>query len=212
MLSNISSGNSNFYSSWFVKIRYSSNNLPHMYFESYIYSLPSFIYKKNSENYNSSLCCIYRYIQWWVVIIMLFEFGKYCFIKLLKWKFKFWNFLSENSKLSIFDRSKLWLDWNFGSIDWNGKKIILEFLDVSIIAWFLFNRLKKVFDRSKGIFDWANIKNQDFSTEFSGDCLESLERFQALWTVLWNILTLYTCLLIKYNPMGINRGLYSLVS
>ena len=137
---------------------------------------------------------------------MLFEFGKYCFIKLLKWKFKFWNFLSENSKLSIFDRSKLWLDWNFGSIDWNGKKIILEFLDVLIATQFLFNRSKRALDRSKWIFDQSKVKNQDFSAEFSGDGSVCLKRFQALWTVLWNILTFHTYLLKGYNPMGINRS------
>ena len=38
------------------------------------------------------------------IVIMMFEFGEYCFIK---WKFKFWNFLSENLKYNIFDQSKL---------------------------------------------------------------------------------------------------------
>ena len=45
--------------------------------------------------------------------------------------------------------------------------------------------------------------------EFSGDCSERLKRFQALWMVLWDILTLHTCLLMKYNLMDINRGLCS---
>ena len=45
-------------------------------------------------------------------VIIMFEFGEYCFIKSIKWKFKFWNFLSENLKSSIFDPSKLLLDWS----------------------------------------------------------------------------------------------------
>ena len=52
--------------------------------------------------------CIYRYVHGYVVILM-FEFREYCFIKQ---KFKFWNFLSENSKYSIFYQSKPWLDWS----------------------------------------------------------------------------------------------------
>ena len=52
-----------------------------------------------------------RYIHGYVVIIMFeFEFGEYCFIKSIKWKFKFWNFLNENLKFSIFNRSKLLLN------------------------------------------------------------------------------------------------------
>ena len=47
-----------------------------------------------------------------------------------------------------------------------------------------------------------------FSVEFSSNCSKSLKRFQALWMVLWNNLTLHMCLLMKYNPMGINRGLW----
>ena len=132
---------------------------------------------------------------------MMFEFGEYCFIK---WKFKFWNFLSENSKYSIF----YW--WSFGSIDWNGKEKIMESLDVSIAARFLFNRSKRALDQSKVTFDRSKIVKQDFSAEFSGDYSESLKSFQALWTVLWNILTFHTCFLMKYNPIGINRDLCSL--
>ena len=44
-----------------------------------------------------------------------------------------------------------------------------------------------------------------FSAKFTGACSESSKMFQALWMVLWKILTLHTCLLMKYNPMGINR-------
>ena len=43
----------------------------------------------------------------------MFEFGEYGFIKR---KFKFWNFLSENSKISICDRLSQ-IGQNFGSID-----------------------------------------------------------------------------------------------
>ena len=58
---------------------------------------------------DATLCCIYRYIHEYVVI-MIFEFAEYCFIKSIKYKFKFWNFLSEKLKFSIFDWSKLLLD------------------------------------------------------------------------------------------------------
>ena len=54
---------------------------------------------------------------------MIFEIEEYCFIKLIKWKFKFLNFLSENTAFLI--------DQNFGSIDRNGK--ILKPLDVSML-------------------------------------------------------------------------------
>ena len=49
----------------------------------------------------------------------------------------------------------------------------------------------------------------EFSTKFFGECSERLKWFQALLIVLWNILTLHTCLLMKHNPMSINRGLCS---
>ena len=133
---------------------------------------------------------------------MIFEIEEYCFIKLINWKFKFLNFLSENTTFSI--------DRNFSSIDQNGKEKILESLDVSIATWFLFNWSKRALDQSKITFDQSKIVKQDFSTEFSGDYSESLKRFQAFWTVLWNILTLYTCFLMKYYPIGITRGLCSL--
>ena len=88
---------------------------------------------------------------------------------------------------------------NFCSIDQNSKKIILEFLDDSIAIRFLFNRSTQPIETHK----------TEFSAEFFSDCFESLKRFQALWIVLWNTLTLHTCLLMKYNHMGINRDLCS---
>ena len=105
-------------------------------------------------------------------------------------------------KYSIFDRSKLWLD--------RSKWKNLEAFGCLDAAWFLFDRLKRALDWSKVIFDQSKIVKQDFFVELSDDYSERLKRFWALWTVLWNILILYTCLLMKYNPMGINRGLCSL--
>ena len=66
-------------------------------------------------------CCIYRYIHGYVVII-IFEFEEYCFIK---WKLKFWNFLSE-----------IWtkgfsIGSNFFSIDRNDQENNLR-----ISGWF----------------------------------------------------------------------------
>ena len=48
----------------------------------------------------------------------------------------------------------------------NSKEKILEFLDVSIAARFL--------------FDQSEIVKQDFYVEFSSDCSKRLKRFQAL--------------------------------
>ena len=98
--------------------------------------------------------CIYKYIHGYVVI-MMFEFGEYYFVK-LKWKFKFWNF-----------KVKFWhtafsIGRNFGSIDRNSKKIILKSLDESIVIRFLFNRSKRVLDWLKGTFDWLKVTKQNF--------------------------------------------------
>ena len=83
------------------------------------------------------------------------EFGEYGFIK---WKFKFWNFLSENLKS--------------------------EFSEIFYgIFWWLFRKVEDV-----SIFDKVKIWNLnflEFSTEFSGDYSERLKRFQSLTTVLW---------------------------
>ena len=73
---------------------------------------------------------------------------------------------------------------NFGSIDRNSKEKILESLDVSITAQFLFDRSKRALDGSKVTFDRLRIVKQEFSAEFSGDCSEKLKRFQYLLTVL----------------------------
>ena len=93
------------------------------------------------------------------------------------------------------------IGWNFGSIDRNGKKIILESLNDSITIWFLFDWSKRAFDQSKGTLNRSKLEKTEFSAEFSSDYSKSLKRFQALWMVLWNILTLHTCLLMKYNPI-----------
>ena len=112
---------------------------------------------------------------------MKFEFGEYCFIK---WKFEIQHFRSVKA-----------LAW---SIE-NGKKIILESQSI-----------KKSIQSIKSNFRLIENCEIGFSAEFSSDWSERLKRFQALLTVLWNILTLHTCLLMKYNPMGIYRGLCSL--
>ena len=62
---------------------------------------------------------------------------------------------------------------NFGSIDRNGKKIILESLDDSIAIQFLFDQSKRALDRSK-------LEKIEFFAKFSSDYSESLRRFQAL--------------------------------
>ena len=90
------------------------------------------------------------------------------------------------------------------------RKSIMESLLDSIAIRFLFDWSKRAFDQLKGTLNWLKLKITEFSVEFFSDCSESLKRFQALWKVLWNILTLHMCFLMKYNPMGINRGLCSL--
>ena len=92
-----------------------------------------------------------------------------------------------------------WIGQYFSSINRNDKKIILEFLDDLIAIWFLFNWSKRAFDRSKGTLNRSKLEKTEFSAEFSSDCSKSLKMFQTLWKVLWNILTFYTCLLMKYN-------------
>ena len=129
---------------------------------------------------------------------MMFEFGEYCFIK---WKVKLSNFLSENSKYNIF-RSVETLAW---SIE-NGKKIILQSLDVSIAVRSI---EKSTWSIESNFWPIKNRETKIF-VEFFGDCTGRLKRFQALLIVLWNVLTLDMCLLMKYKPMGINRNLCSL--
>ena len=151
----------------------------------------------------SQTCCIYRYIHGYVVI-MIFKFGEYCFIKLKKSKFKFWIFLSiiRNSVCSISQR--------FCSIDRSDEKN-----NPGVFAWFngclipiqsIEKSLRSMLDSSRLI---KTCKTK-FSAEFSSNYSKWLKIFQALWTVLRNISTLHTCLLMKYNPMGINSSLCSL--
>ena len=134
----------------------------------------------------------------------MFEFGEYCFIKLTKWKFKFWNFLNEiqNSICSI--------DQSFCSInrsDEENKPRVSTWLNCCLI---LVRSIEKSPQSMLNSSQSIKTHKTKFSTEFFDKYSKCLKRFQALWMVLWNILTLHTCLLIEYNPMGINRGLCSL--
>ena len=145
----------------------------------------------------SSLCCIYRYIHIFVVI-MMFLYGDYCFTK---WKFKFWKFLSEirTKRFSI--------GQNFCSIDRNGKEIyhgVFAYFDRCSIPVRLIEKSIRSIERNSRLIE--TCKNEFFA-KFSSDYSESLKRFQVLWTVLWNISTLHMCLLMKYNHMSINRSL-----
>ena len=132
---------------------------------------------------------------------MMFEFGEYCFIK---WKFKFWNFLSEiwNLVCSI--------DWNFCLIDRSGEgnylRVFACFDWYSIPIQSIEKSFRSILDSSQSIKTCENW----ISAKFSDNCSEHLQRFQALWTILWNILTLHIYLLKGYNSIGINRSLYSL--
>ena len=123
---------------------------------------------------------------------MMFEFGEYGFIK---WKFENQYFRSVEA-----------LAW---SIE-NGKKKknpgVSRCLDHYSIRIRLIEKSTWSIERN---FRPIKTRKTKFSIEFSSDCSERLKRFQVLWTFLWNILTLHTCLLMKYNLMGINRGLCS---
>ena len=119
-------------------------------------------------------------------------------------KFKFWNFLNEiqNSICSI--------DWSFCSInqsDEENKPRVSTWFNCCLIHVRSNEKSpQSMLDSSQSI----KTHKTKFSPEFSINYSECLKRFQALWMVLWKILTLHTCLLMEYNPMGINRGLCSL--
>ena len=142
--------------------------------------------------------CIYRCIHGYVVI-MMFEFREYCFIKLLKWKFKFWSFLSENSKFSIFDLSKLSLDRS----KWQeNNPRASEWIDrYSISIWLI----KRALDWSKGTFDWSKVVKQDFLQNFImivmnvWRCIKLCERF---YEKFWLSIHAFD----ENNPIGRNRG------
>ena len=119
-------------------------------------------------------------------------------------KFKFWNFLNEiqNSICSI--------DRNFCSINRSDEEnkpgVSTGFNCCSIPIWSIEKSPQSMLDSSQSI----ETHKTKFSTKFSVNYSECLKRFQALWMVLCKILTLHTCLLMEYNPIGINRGLCSL--
>ena len=120
---------------------------------------------------------------------MIFEFREYCFIK---WKFKFWNFLSEiRTKRFSIGRNFYSINWNYEE---NNPGVSGWFDRYSILVWLIEKNSRSI-----------KTRKTEFFAEFSNNCSECLKRFQALSMVLWNILTLHTCLLIKYNPIDINR-------
>ena len=55
---------------------------------------------------------------------------------------------------------------SFGSINRNGKKIILEPLDELIDIQFLFDQSKRALNRSKGTFDQSKVIKHDFLQNF----------------------------------------------
>ena len=128
---------------------------------------------------------------------MMFEFGEYGFIK---WKFNFSN--KVKIRKSVFSIGR-----NFDSIDQNSKKnnpgVSRWFDRYSILVQSNEKSIRSIERTSRSI----KTRKLNFLQNFSCDCSEKLKRFQVLWMVLWNILTLHTCLLMKYNPMDINRGL-----
>ena len=126
---------------------------------------------------------------------MLFEFGEYCFIKLLKWKFEIKHFLLVEALARSIKMVK------------KKNPRVSGFLERCSIPVRLIEKSTRSIESN---FQPIENRETGFLAEFFGDCSERLKRFQALLTVLWNILTLYTYLLMKHNPMGINKGLCSL--
>ena len=114
-------------------------------------------------------------------------------LKFSKWKFEVKHFRSIETLAWLIEmvKKKSWSLW-----------MVRSLFDSFSIDWMLFS-----IERTPQSIETQKL---NFLLNFSGDCSEMLKRFQVLWTVLWNILTLYTCLLMKNNPMGINRGLCSL--
>ena len=110
------------------------------------------------------------------------------------WKFKFQDFWSVKTSIRSIEVM---------------RKIILEFLH-SIGVRFLLDQLKRAFDQFSIPLDRSKLVKTNFFAEFSDNYSKHLKMFQALWTVLWNILTLQMYLLKGYNPVSINRGLCSL--
>ena len=99
------------------------------------------------------------------------------------------------------------IGWNFGSIDQNGKKIILEPLDELIAIRFLFDRSKRALSRSKVTFDWSKVIKQDFLQNFLVTVLNVWRGIKFYEWFYETFLLSHTCLLMKYNTMSINIGL-----
>ena len=129
------------------------------------------------------------------------DFGEYCFIK---WKFNLWKFLSEIQDLVFsIGRSLCSIDQ---SDEENSSRVSTWFDRCLIPVWWIEKYFRSMLDSSQSI----KTRETKFPAEFSSNCSECLKKCQASWTVLCNILTLHTCLLMKYKPMSINRGLCSL--
>ena len=98
--------------------------------------------------------------------------------------------------------------WTFCSIDRSDKENDPEafaWLDCCLIPiWSIEKSHRSILNSSWSV--------ETCKTKFFGNYFECLKRFQALWTVKWKFLTFHTCLLMKYNPMGINSGSCSLDS
>ena len=110
-----------------------------------------------------------------------------------KWKFEVKHFRSVETLAWLIEmlKKKSWSFW-----------MVWSLFDSCLIDWMLFS-----IERTPQSIETQKL---NFMLNFSSDCSEMLKRFQALQTVLWNILTFYTCLLMKNNHMGINKDLYSL--
>ena len=109
------------------------------------------------------------------VIIMMFEFGEYCFIK---WKFKFKNFLSEiwTKRFSI-SRNFYSINRNFCSIDKeNNPGVIGWFNRYSILVQSIVKSIRSI-ERNSQMIETNKI---EFFAEFSSTILNVWRGFSSL--------------------------------
>ena len=129
---------------------------------------------------------------------------KILFHKVVKVEIQVLEFSRWKFEVKHFDRSKLWPDRS----KWKRKNPgVSRLFDLYLI---LVRSIEKSIQSIERTSQSIETRKVNFLQNFSSDSSKRLKRFQAFWTLLWNILTLYTCLLMKYNLMSINRGLCSL--
>ena len=113
-------------------------------------------------------------------------------MEIFKWKFEIQYIFS--------------IGQNFGLIDRNDEEnnlLVSGWFDrYSILVRSIEKSIWSIERNSRAI----KTRKTKISVEFSSNCSECLKMFQALWAVLWNILTLHMCILMKHNSISINSN------